>query len=202
MDATPRRTASNQVDNHSITPRSRAETFLGSLPVLSLAELPEDHEICPVCIEPYRQPGEIPVLLSCGHVMGKDCLLEWLQSPPYNCPMCRAVLFEHEVAPPHSGDNIVADGYRRRLQEDLDHLLDVMNQAPHSSLDVRIAALQRYNRSVNALMTRVDRREWLPMDLSQAFVDVQDALARAADADRELAELEDRIRELQRPTVW
>lgn len=79
----------------------RAETFVESLPVLLLTDLPEDSRGCPICFEQYQGPqhDDRPVRLSCNHVLGKDCLLSWLTSSAKNtnnntCPMCRAALFE------------------------------------------------------------------------------------------------------------
>ncbi|KAL9077209.1 MAG: hypothetical protein Q9161_000475 [Pseudevernia consocians] len=84
---------------------TRAETFLQSLPPLSLTDLPHDNKDCPICMEPYlaAQHNESPVRLPCTHVMGKDCLQSWLNSSNLNrnnntCPMCRAVLFKRDMA--------------------------------------------------------------------------------------------------------
>ena len=84
---------------------TRAETFLQSLPPLSLTDLPHDTKDCPICMEPYlaAQHNESPVRLPCTHVMGKDCLQSWLNSSTLNrnnntCPMCRAVLFKRDIA--------------------------------------------------------------------------------------------------------
>ena len=83
----------------------RAETFLQSLPLLSLTDLPHDNKDCSICMEPYlaAQHNESPVRLPCTHVMGKDCLQSWLNSSNLNrnnntCPMCRAVLFKRDMA--------------------------------------------------------------------------------------------------------
>lgn len=85
---------------HLAASRAKIDTFLESLPALSLADLPEDNMECPICTEPYRvsQDGDIPVRLSCSHIIGKDCLSKWLNSSLRNanndrCPTCRTVLF-------------------------------------------------------------------------------------------------------------
>lgn len=80
--------------------RARIDTFLESLPALSLTDLPEDNIECPICTEPYRvsRNSDIPVRLPCSHIVGKDCLSKWLNSSVRNannntCPLCRAILF-------------------------------------------------------------------------------------------------------------
>ena len=160
MDATPRRTATSQVDTPNIMPTSRAETFVDTLPILILDLLPEDHRNCPVCLERYSQQSEQPIRVPCGHIIGKNCLLTWLQSAPRNannntnkCPICRAVLFEHEV----DEDTIIANGYTRRVQEDLDRLLDAIILAPRMSQEARTAALERFNQSNTAMVDAIAR---------------------------------------------
>lgn len=85
---------------HLAASRAKIDTFLESLPALSLADLPEDNMECPICTEAYRvsQDGDLPVKLSCSHIIGKDCLSKWLNSSVRNannnaCPKCRTVLF-------------------------------------------------------------------------------------------------------------
>ena len=83
---------------------TRIETFLESLPFLSLTDLPANDQDCPVCVEAYSQLSESPVLLPCNHIIGKDCLTKWVNSSVRNannnsCPTCRAVLF-NRYGPP------------------------------------------------------------------------------------------------------
>lgn len=92
---------------NTAAPESRAETFLQSLLVLPLTDLPEGNLDCPICMEPYSiiQHSERPLRLPCSHVIGKDCLLEWLNSSILNannntCPICRTVLLEHDFGLP------------------------------------------------------------------------------------------------------
>ena len=111
-------TATSGVSNH------RAETFLKSLPILSLIDLPDDNQDCPICMEKYltpqhdetswgilpprtpsdrgSNPTDPPVRLPCNHIIGKDCLRSWLQSSVLNrnnntCPMCRTVLYNRDI---------------------------------------------------------------------------------------------------------
>ncbi len=73
---------------------TRSETFVGSLNVLPPSDLTEDNKNCHICLEPFQKVwnAEQPVRLPCTHVVGKDCLLKWLQSSPTNmnnntCPI-------------------------------------------------------------------------------------------------------------------
>ena len=89
--------ASN-INSTATTPPTRNQTFLNSLPVLSLTDLVEGDN-CPICVEQFQnaEDAEKPVRLPCRHIMGKDCLLKWMNSSARNnnlCPICRGVLFE------------------------------------------------------------------------------------------------------------
>lgn len=85
------------------TSRPEADTFLKSLTALSLADIAQDSQECPLCNEPYqdsRHSGHA-VRLPCNHVLGKDCLAKWFKSSTTNannntCPFCRAELFERD----------------------------------------------------------------------------------------------------------
>lgn len=97
----------------SATRHMKAETFLESLPVLSLADLAKDSRECLICLDPYQTSPHksVPVRLPCGHVIGKDCLLQWLKSSPENhnnnaCPICRSILVDRDVR--SLGDRIQA----------------------------------------------------------------------------------------------
>ena len=73
------------------------QTFVDSLPVLALSDLPERDQDCHICVEPYTRDAEEPVRLPCKHILGRDCLLQWLTSTNLNnntCPVCRAILFD------------------------------------------------------------------------------------------------------------
>ena len=84
-------------------PNTQIKTFVESLPVVPLTDLTEDERDCPICRDRSysSQDGEHPARLACNHVVGKDCLLVWLEvslpkffSMHHHCPICRAVLME------------------------------------------------------------------------------------------------------------
>lgn len=53
--------------------------------------------VCHICQQEYDtgDEPEIPLALSCGHVLGSVCLSRWLHVPDrrHGCPMCRKTLF-------------------------------------------------------------------------------------------------------------
>ena len=66
-----------------------------------LGSIPTGHssmsvnQICSICFESMQSGDrilfnntEIPVLLSCNHVFGRDCIMHWLREHQ-TCPMCR-----------------------------------------------------------------------------------------------------------------
>lgn len=69
--------------------------LLESLPVISISELPEEHNTCHICKEAFenRNDSELPVRLPCGHIFGKICISKWISNR--TCPLCRAIFFEH-----------------------------------------------------------------------------------------------------------
>jgi hypothetical protein len=66
----------------------------------------QDLDICPICTELYAHPDHLATRIpQCSHILGKPCLLEWLQSVHENantCPVCRAKLWNE----PASNDDL------------------------------------------------------------------------------------------------
>ena len=101
-------------------PTTRIETFLNSLPAVSLTDLPEGSQDCPICVEPFQDTRgtEMPVQLPCKHIIGKNCLRKWLNSSVLNlknntCPFCRAVLLD-QYRPPLGMESLEGDSPERR----------------------------------------------------------------------------------------
>ncbi|TEY27892.1 hypothetical protein BOTCAL_1078g00020 [Botryotinia calthae] len=73
--------------------RDRTRAINDMLPPVDVAIL--DFQKCGICIEPYaeatiplepnHEPSKMP---KCGHVFGRDCIVEWLKKHD-TCPMCR-----------------------------------------------------------------------------------------------------------------
>lgn len=65
--------------------------FLASLPVVSIDDLAEGSNICPICREAFENTEhfEVPVRLPCSHIFGKSCISKWISNN--TCPLCRAV---------------------------------------------------------------------------------------------------------------
>ncbi|KAK3172826.1 hypothetical protein OEA41_006151 [Lepraria neglecta] len=97
-----------------------AIVFINGLISLELDDLEEDNQACPICLQKYREGEfkEIPLELPCcKNVMGKDCLLTWLEdigdiTHHADCPMCRTICVEEKRK--HIGTD---EGLRQRLRE-------------------------------------------------------------------------------------
>ncbi|KAF7886581.1 uncharacterized protein EAF01_011259 [Botrytis porri] len=73
--------------------RDRTRAIKDILPPINPATL--DFDQCGICIEPYaeatipfepnHEPSKMP---KCGHVFGRDCIVEWLKNHD-TCPLCR-----------------------------------------------------------------------------------------------------------------
>lgn len=73
--------------------------FLNSLTSLELDDLPEGDDKCLICGDVYHegQFAEIPLMLPCNHIFGKECLEIWFSGIASlgdmvehdSCPMCR-----------------------------------------------------------------------------------------------------------------
>lgn len=76
------------------------KSFVDQLPDICLKDFPDDTS-CHICMDPFSstEDPESPVRLPCGHVMGRNCISKWLTTSN-SCPLCRFVLFEHEVWTP------------------------------------------------------------------------------------------------------
>ena len=95
-------------------------------PRLTVVDLSKEtnNRYCSICQELYQakydvpgeaDDGEQPIKLACGHIIGHQCLQEWL--PQNTCPMCRRPLLEGLET--RSGRYIIAqddDGVLRNLR--------------------------------------------------------------------------------------
>lgn len=111
-----------------------SETFVASLPVVLIQELPYDERVCNICTLPYRVStvgftainvsSENAVRLACGHVFGQQCITTWLAIGT-TCPFCRRQLFERYIS---------QDSMRRSWHDHTHDPLDLLRNAI-SSLD-------------------------------------------------------------------
>ena len=87
----------DSVDGDVPAPLTPAGTrFVKQLPDLSLDDVPNEIS-CNICMESFgsTENPEPPVRLPCGHVMGRNCISQWLTTSN-SCPLCRRVLFQHD----------------------------------------------------------------------------------------------------------
>lgn len=102
-------------------PGPAAFAFVESLELLEPSKLPEDSRECPICVQPYRLVSEqmqnnrtcVAVRLPCKHVVGKWCLLKWVN--PFDdvnnnqCPYVGGNLLpNHPPSPSHHISNLLA----------------------------------------------------------------------------------------------
>ncbi|MCJ1468136.1 hypothetical protein MMC07_006764 [Pseudocyphellaria aurata] len=76
------------------------DTIMARLPPVDTASLGEREQSCPVCLNGYNHPGsatssgpsetEHAVRLPCHHVIGRECIRQWLEDGNITCPLCRA----------------------------------------------------------------------------------------------------------------
>jgi hypothetical protein len=69
----------------------------------------DDLNACAICTELYAHPDHLATRIpQCGYILGKPCLLEWLESDHGNantCPVCRTKLWNK----PGPGDGLDVD---------------------------------------------------------------------------------------------
>jgi hypothetical protein len=78
------------------------ETFLATLTPIPITPSLSD---CAICLDPYYElnsanESHLPTILSCGHILGHECLLIWFNSDKLNantCPMDRTPLFRRRT---------------------------------------------------------------------------------------------------------
>lgn len=83
--------------------------FLNTLPIIESEELDPNYRKCFICHEPYydeapafndkdsdedKNSRDLPVKLSCGHILGLQCLTRWVLSPNYDnhCSLDRTLI--------------------------------------------------------------------------------------------------------------
>ena len=95
-----------------------ARTFLDQLPDMSLNDLQSEAR-CDICFETFgrTEDPESPTRLPCGHVLGKSCISQWVETSN-SCPLCRHVLFAQEsLLPDHEPRRIDTFAETREFAE-------------------------------------------------------------------------------------
>lgn len=102
--------------------RDTIQAFTQCLPRVQLEELTEKD--CPICLNEYGSdcPDDTPAKLSCGHILGADCVNTWLISGRNTCPQCRHQIFFRPaslefLSDPHLQLLQVRDATRNFLEE-------------------------------------------------------------------------------------
>ena len=67
--------------------------FIRQLKEIRVSKLDKNAE-CEMCYKTFPNGGEIASRLPCSHIVGKDCITEWLvQGKDNSCPYCHKKLF-------------------------------------------------------------------------------------------------------------
>ncbi|RDB22570.1 hypothetical protein Hypma_010247 [Hypsizygus marmoreus] len=96
--------------------RDRIKLIIDSLPVISVQDLPDTDDSCPICLTSFsslfadRTDPEAGVtkLIACNHIFCKKDLIQWIQSLHGNCPTCRHTFLD--IIPPSESDDESSDG--------------------------------------------------------------------------------------------
>lgn len=92
--------------------------YILRLPLVEITKLRADESSCPICLELYQtsnaqdtdpRPPELPIQLPCAHIMGRECIRQWIGNGNCSCPMCRARL---HVLPTFTPRLVVPPGTR------------------------------------------------------------------------------------------
>ena len=81
--------------------REAITQFIKSLPRIQKYQLSKEEE-CGICFRPYNAhySSDIPaVRLCCGHIVGVDCLYEWLEDQD-SCPHCHIEVAHRQAMQP------------------------------------------------------------------------------------------------------
>eukprot|EP00928_Gymnodinium_smaydae_P084397 TRINITY_DN6767_c0_g3_i1.p1 TRINITY_DN6767_c0_g3~~TRINITY_DN6767_c0_g3_i1.p1 ORF type:complete len:381 (-),score=58.19 TRINITY_DN6767_c0_g3_i1:153-1295(-) len=54
---------------------------------------------CAICLSDFKNSEDVATIRSCGHSFHLQCLQQWMLSPPFSCPTCRAGADTEAVQP-------------------------------------------------------------------------------------------------------
>ncbi|MCJ1450230.1 hypothetical protein MMC28_000559 [Mycoblastus sanguinarius] len=117
------------------------EEFLDSLPDICKCDLPEEDRQCAVCLQEYcclyeyltgplnEGTSERAVRLPCNHVIGFDCIVEWLS--PYKeakntCPYCRSEFFPAQEQDEGIDRTILERLYEEEWRQERQRLIEML----------------------------------------------------------------------------
>lgn len=114
--------------------------LINTFPSSSVGNLRVEDQTCPCCREPFPQApinqrsdtADFPIVTTCGHVLGKQCLQAWL--PNNSCPICRAPLFS---TPFRSSGNLDLEEWREMAtRRFLERLRSLRGMARESEMEI------------------------------------------------------------------
>jgi len=51
---------------------------------------PASSKTCSICLADFEACQQVTTIVRCQHVYHLSCLRQWMEAPPFSCPMCRA----------------------------------------------------------------------------------------------------------------
>ena len=130
---------------------------------------PSEHtDPCGICGEYYQDSEESPVQLPCGHVLGSNCLAQWMSPLAEHChntcPMCRSEAFDKPTRlREHRGANlailtaVLPPGLDQRTASESDRLHAVWTRVQDQLRNIKYAFLEAARN--NPHVTRTTRSD-------------------------------------------
>ena len=177
-----------------------AKTFLESLPIVKLEDLPENCDSCHICKELYDDPVpevvvESPVKLPCNHIMGSECLAKWLDDNN-TCPMCRTTFFAQETSN--------EERLRVRLENLMARTTRRANERQWGALSAAVADNNSRTRDLLALSEETNEL-FVRLGELQNAPDTEEnraEISRITDRNEEIDELLERLEEARVERTW
>lgn len=143
--------------------RDQITHFIRSLPHMQRNQLPQEQD-CPICFHPYNThpSSDIPaVRLCCGHIVGADCLFEWLKDQS-SCPQCHIEVFSKVPPQQHLSSLRHAQVLRGLLESGRKFLAEIRSGSGSLYVEgfgpFRNWAFARPGRNHGSLVARINAR--------------------------------------------
>ena len=107
------------------SPQKAPKPIIQIIPPTLNESLSDDKNACVICCENLTSDGrhEIVVLVGCGHIFGKDCILQWIKKGKKECPNCKKKTKVSDVRKIYPAsmplvvlDNSEAESLRKKLE--------------------------------------------------------------------------------------
>ncbi|KAK5136804.1 hypothetical protein LTR08_002100 [Meristemomyces frigidus] len=118
----------------------------------------ECQELCPVCLETLHNP----VITTCSHSFGLECIAKVIETQHKKCPMCRAELPDVEstlVGPANEHGDEAADDEMDLTQSSskLEGMMKILAATRASGRGEKTVVFSQWTRFLDIVMARLDR---------------------------------------------